>query len=485
MLYKIDWNKYLVGDRYRPSTILPKPIEVRTDFRNAFESDFGRVIFCSAIRRMHDKTQVFPLTNGDSVHTRLTHSMEVLGIAYSLGINYCRNPKVQELYGDDIKDIAEAIPVILKTAAFIHDVGNPPFGHFGETIIQEFFKTFFKEKGLIVEEDEKLDFECFDGNAQGYRIITKLQYLNDLAGLNLTYATLGAYTKYPNPGKINKEYIGTKKHGIYYSEREVFNSMVEKCSLRREDGRIKRHPLSFLVEAADSICYLVLDIEDGYSRKLYKFQEILDYINSYLDDNLPEDKIEPYKENDKFSIEKLIDFHKSGIDRKDMVNFRISLISYFVTLAGNNFLKHLKEIDEGEYNEELIEEDPYKIAMALKNFAIEKIYAQEEILKDELTGNSVLTGLLDYLTSYVLHTDKNYRNRSNCLFSKNIKRLLIHETNHKKDLIYTIEDKEIETLDFALVPVYYKLRSIVDLVSGMTDKYALRLYQQLSGQRLS
>jgi dGTPase len=234
-MYEIDWNKYLSEERLRKSMKLNNADDF--DKRNAFESDFGRVIFSSAMRRMHDKTQVIPLTSGDSVHTRLTHSIEVMNIAHSLGINYCRNKEFIDLYGEKSYELENKICAILRSAAFIHDIGNPPFGHFGEVVIQQFFKKLFNNKGqnmrvFDLSEEQKCDFTQFDGNAQGLRNVVKLSYTGDLYGLNLTCATLAAYMKYPNAGSLQKDkYIGLKKHGVYTSESEVLSKIAENCKL--------------------------------------------------------------------------------------------------------------------------------------------------------------------------------------------------------------------------------------------------------------
>lgn len=260
MKYNIDWDKYLSTERARKSN---KKIEDNSlDKRNAFESDFGRVVFSSPLRRMHDKTQVIPLTSGDKIHTRLTHSIEVMNTAKSLALNLCRDQDFIDEYTEKKAfELEQSISSILMTAALVHDIGNPPFGHFGETIIQQYFK--YNADNRLLKDIDNLDFTAFDGNAQGFRILTHTSYVGDLFGLNLTYATLGAYMKYPNAGIPDKKYIGTKKHGIYSSEKEIFDKIVAACNLKVGD-RIKRHPLSFLVEAADSICYLVMDIEDGF-----------------------------------------------------------------------------------------------------------------------------------------------------------------------------------------------------------------------------
>ena len=277
-IYKINWKKYLSEKRWRNESVL----DPAKDSRNPFEVDFGKVVFCPALRRMHDKTQVIPLSSGDCISTRLIHSLHVMNIAESLACNYTNNENFIGLYRryKDASADAQRIRAILKTASLLHDIGNPPFGHFGEETIKDYFKTLFsskekkKELNIKLSKDEMIDFTEFDGNAQGLRIISKLQYMGFLDGLNLTYGTLGAYMKYPNEGKKEKDtkegkaYIGNHKHGVFKTEREVFNNIVDNCNMRR-GKMIIRHPLAFLVEAADTICYGTMDVEDGLYQKWY------------------------------------------------------------------------------------------------------------------------------------------------------------------------------------------------------------------------
>lgn len=383
-MYIIDWDKYLSSERYRSKSEFKDHCskESDEDRRNDFESDFGRVAFSSAIRRMHDKAQVMPLTTGDSVHTRLTHSIEVMSIAYSLGTSLCRDKDFIEVYGKDkAMELERTIPMILKTAAFVHDIGNPPFGHFGETIIQNYFKEYLKKR--IVTDKQALDFTCFDGNAEGFRILTRLQYIGDLSGLNLTYATLAAYSKYPNDNTPDKSYIGRKKHGVFTSESDIFYKMVEACHMRTEDNKIKRHPLSFLVEAADSISYSIMDIEDGLTMGWYSFDYIIESLDSFL---------KKETDNQVYSILKVIglDFDKKGIDKKDekrkMCDFRVYITRYLVSLAISKFKTNLEEIDKGKYSKELIE-DGDMVSKALQDFAAKNIFPRYEIEQIELTGN--------------------------------------------------------------------------------------------------
>lgn len=483
-MYIIDWDKYLSSERYRSQSEFKDHCSKVSDEdrRNDFESDFGRVAFSSAIRRMHDKAQVMPLTTGDSVHTRLTHSIEVMSIAYSLGISLCRDHDFIEVYGKDkAMELERTIPMILKTAAFVHDIGNPPFGHFGETIIQNYFKEYLKKR--IVTDKQALDFTCFDGNAEGFRILTRLQYIGDLSGLNLTYATLAAYSKYPNDNKIDKSYIGRKKHGVFTSESDIFNRMVEACHMCTEDNKIKRHPLSFLVEAADTISYSIMDIEDGLTMGWYSFDYIINYLDGYLS-----------KETDKqdYSILKTIglDFEKKGINKNDskrkMCDFRVYITRYLVSLAISRFKDNLEKIDKGEYSKELIEDNDF-VSKALHDFAVKNIYPQYEIEQIELTGNSVIKGLLNILLDCAFNQDKKFRNHLKSVISKTFLKVAKREES-VNDIPPTeykfFSNEEITGFDIEDLSPYSKLRTIVDLISGMTDRYAVSMYQKLSGQRL-
>ncbi len=470
----MNWKKLLNNNRLRQSKGRNSE-----DARNDFESDFGRIIFSPAIRRMHDKTQVFPLTTDDNIHSRLTHSMEVMSIGYSLGVKLCENKKFQEKLQKEEYEIFREIPVILKNSCLVHDIGNPPFGHFGETVIQNYFSHFFERnivkdsKDDFTEQDEnsgkilleltdkqKQDFLYFDGNAQGLRVLTKLQILNDIYGLNLTYATLGAYIKYPNCNSIDDDIIGKHKIGVFDSEVDFFNRIVEECGLK-VGNEVLRHPLCYLMEAADSICYLTMDIEDGYSKNLINLK---DYYKALK--NIP-------------SLEKelkLIYKDKMCVYKNDttkIVNFRIKIIQQLVLLAVKNFVKNLDKIEKGEYNQELIFDDKNGLAKALQKFCVDKIFKYREINSLEITGHSVITGLLDYYIEFIFHKNKKYRKRAIPLISESILKVAYEENGLVGD------NAKIDNLND-----YYKLRIIVDFISGMTDQFALNHYQKISGQKI-
>lgn len=447
----MNWNKYLNAQRLRDSER-----EKLIDPRNEFESDFGRVIFSPAIRRMHDKTQVFPLTTDDNIHSRLTHSMEVMAIGYSLGLQLAENKSFLEKSGLDKVTVLRQIPVILKNVCLVHDIGNPPFGHFGEEVIQNYFTNQFANRNNFeLSQLEQEDFTQFDGNAQGFRVLTKLQVLDDAYGLNLTYATLSSYLKYPNPNEKVKEKLNQKKRGVFQSERNYLDTIATGCGLKKADGEYIRHPLSFLMEAADSICYLVMDIEDGFNKDWYDYDEI----RGVLSELNGVEKILKYAEKGKNEVSK-------------MVKLRIGLIQYLVNLATSKFVENYEKICSGDYNKELINADDNKVADTLLQFCRDKIFPKKAIYSLELTGDSVISGLLDYYINFIFHKNKEYRKRAIGLISRSIIKASLLENN-------MVEDSNFEDLNN-----YYKLRVIVDFITGMTDQYALSQFQKLSGQKI-
>lgn len=499
-MYKIDWEKYLSSERLRK--------EVGSDIaegdcRSCFESDLRRVAFCPAIRRMHDKTQVIPLSNGDTALTRLTHSMQVMTIAEMLGASLTRRKEFKDLYGEPQATLyGDYISAILRTASLIHDIGNPPFGHFGEKSIQNYFRRYLNSRHIITDR-QSLDFTEFDGNALGLRIVSRLQYTGTLDGLNLTYATLGAYLKYPNKGEGKPDgYVGYHKHGIFETEDDLFDKIVEKCHLKSEKGNIKRHPLAFLVEAADSICYGVMDIEDGYNLWWYDFDTIVGGLGKYIEESVNDKSLlEKYsvikklgsEEKKVFSIEKLIGFERTWDsdgkfpkDRRRLIlDFREKLIDYLVKVTVKVFVDNLEKIDDGTFDNELLDLDDFKVSKALGAFTRQYIISRRDIQQTELAGNSVITGLLDILLRYSFHEDKKYRSKINAVIAKSRLEELIHENIHT-NLPYNIfkEKDELWKFDIEKLSPYARLRVIVDFIASMTDKYSVELYQKFSGMRL-
>lgn len=447
---KEKWDKFLSPDRIKKSTRT-----IGLDPRNEFESDTGRITFSPAIRRMHDKTQVFPLTTDDNIHSRLTHSLEVSEIGFSLGLRLCTNKEFLEKIGKSEYEAFRSIPVILRNSCLVHDIGNPPFGHFGERVIATYFKNLFsKEEKWRKElsEAEMHDFMLFDGNSQGLRVLTKLQTLNDKAGLNLTFGTLGAFLKYPNYGIKDKSKIATSKRGVFQSEIEFFKMIVEGCGLKK-NGEYFRHPLSFLMEAADTICYRIMDVEDGFNKGWYDFDRIKDHLK-----DIPELK-ELFESLDKVEGE--------GDKITKMVRLRIAVIANLVEAALGKFLDNLEAITNGDYHYELLKGN--LVSEKLEKICNELIFPKREILQLEVTGHSAISGLLSHYIDFVFNEDEHYRKRAIGMISGGVIRSMKIDNSIK---------------EFDKFSSYTKLQIIVDFISGMTDQFALDQYQRISGQKI-
>jgi len=347
-------------------------------------------------------------------------------------------------------------------------------------VIQNYFKELFKKSIIVKNKDEitiehkgsgkqiyiltkeqQNDFLHFDGNAQGLRVVTKLQILNDAYGLNLTFATLGSYTKYPNYSEIDELKIAKHKIGVFQSEVEYFNKISNECGLVVNSEHV-RHPLCFLMEAADSICYLTMDIEDGFAKKLLTLN---DYYEKLKDIATVRDKLKEIYEDKENK-------YKNEITK--LVNFRIHLIQQLVFLTIDNFTKNISDIENGVYNKELIFDDEANgLAQTLKDFCGDTIFKFREINSLEVTGHSVIKGLLDYYISFLFHEDKKYRKRASSLISESVLKIAFEENGLP-------ENSKVDSLSD-----YYKFRVIVDFISGMTDQYALNHYQKISGQKIN
>lgn len=508
----MNWKKLLCDQRLRPSNAdgNRKDLSNQLDIRNPFESDFGRVVFSAASRRLHDKTQVFPLTSNDNIHSRLTHSMEVMNIGLSFSIYLSGNQKFCDFTGLGELEIMRTINPILKTSCLVHDIGNPPFGHFGEEVFQDYFKELLIDIGHLTDGDTSsnslayqiwnsldanqkqdtreflkqdeivADYIHFDGNAQGLRVLTKLQYLGDLYGLNLTYGTLAATLKYPNtscPIKRKDAAIAQHKHGIFHTEKEDVIRIAEECGLLFEDGTIIRHPLAFLMEAADSICYLVMDIEDAISKNWLTCDMVIAEINASRDisDEIKQKLLRNQKINKGLNASKM----------KDWVMMRTTLLSHLMEVATDNFVTHLPDIGNGIYNSELIE-DGDGVYNALKQLTFRYVLSRREIISLEVTGRAVITGLLDSFFSMLFHHNKKVRARAKSLISKSIFKTILHE--HLKTNQPNISGDEVESIyqswDVKDFTVEERFRLMRDYVACMTDKFALTQFQRLSGQKI-
>ncbi len=483
--HKLSWEKLLSSQRLKGPSI-------SKDIRNAFESDYGRVIFSPAIRRMHDKTQVFPLSDDDNIHTRLTHSQEVMSIGYTFGLKFINeifDIANEDIIEDDFKfldntkeplssTLHRTIPIILQTVCLFHDIGNTPFGHFGEDTISNYFDSFLEKtndesnKLIELKPEQIIDFTQYDGNAQGLRVLSKLQILDNIFGLNLTLAVLGTYLKYPNKKKKEKNNdIAIKKHGVFFSEYDHFDKIVKHCGLE-VDGKVVRHPLCFLMEAADTIAYRTMDVEDGFNKGFYKTKEIIDSVLNEINPDEDLHKELTDLENDQSTNEKV-----------KMVRLRIKLIDYLVEMAFGIFKENYNDIMNGSYQKELLDDDKFDIEGKLKKVCDLYIYNSNEVNSMEVTGNSVVVGLLDFYIDALIVKSNCLEKKAYNMISKSIISTAIVDFNKTlKD--QSVDVSKFEFGDFQSLDNYYKLRVIVDFISGMTDQYALKHYQLISGLRL-
>ncbi|RPG31131.1 MAG: dNTP triphosphohydrolase [Muricauda sp. TMED12] len=473
MSYKEKWSLLLEEKRFRAKS---KTIE--SDGRNTFENDYGRLISSAPIRRLQDKTQVFPLEESDYIRTRLTHSLEVSYLASSIGQSIENQLLKKKELDSELKGNLSSL---LRVAGLVHDIGNPPFGHFGEEAIKTFFKDYFKNNdGSTLSEIEKADFENFDGNVQTLRILSKLYYFGDEHGYNLNYSSLASIIKYPSnsidgnrklisleefsklPSSEKKKHtfeIAKKKFGYFQTEEETFIEINKYLNLGN-----RRHPVVYLLEAADDIAYSAADIEDGI--KLGKVD--LNDIERIFRENLVENKKNVLgnlkKLRKKFEKEKNVD--TSLIVQK----FRILTQQIMIGSIVKSFEEHYDEIMEGKLESEIIDISAAKdIRKAYKKLQY-IVFDDKSILKKEIAGWEAIYGLLEIFVK--ASKSDSFIASGNNLESRLYK---IISTSHRK----VFEDIEKYKND-----EYKTLQLIVDFISGMTDRYAIRLFQELKGIKI-
>jgi len=444
----MEWQRLLSRQRLsHRGTFLQN--EAQTP-RSAFERDWDRILFSNAFRRLHDKTQVFPLPDNDVVHSRLTHSLEVASVGRSLGRHVGRT-----LLGRhaalashvDVHDIGD----IVAAGCLAHDIGNPPFGHAGERAIASFFQSEAGRsatKGLGAR--ETTDLEHFEGNAQGFRILTRLQLEAD-GGLHLTAATLAAFTKYPRasgPDLKVKGVVGTKKHGFVQADIVAFSALAEETGLLSlGDSVWARHPLAYLVETADDICYSILDIEDGARLGHVAHAEVEARLRGLasLSSRFDEGRINAFSE---------------PMDRIGYL--RALAIGRLIDQAASVFLDKETQILDGTHGTSLADDIPNANELqGLKNLAFEKCYRAADVLEIELAGFEALGGLLGMFATAAAFDDS--------------------ATDIPERFVRVRALLERRGVPLKGLPLYERLVRVADHVSGMTDRHALATFRRLTG----
>ncbi len=415
----------------------------RLHIRSDFQRDYDRMIFSSPFRRLQNKTQVFPLPGSIFVHNRLTHSLEVASVGRSIATEALIRMRIGN---PSLTDIMINIPDIVATACLCHDLGNPPFGHNGEKTIG----TFFSEgSGLkfreLLSERQWADFTQFEGNANSFRLLAHQFVGRRHGGFAMTYSTLASIVKYP----YTSLHGGCKgKFGFFESEEQIFRRVADELGIPEiTPGRFARHPLVFIMEAADDICYQIMDIEDAHRLKILSLQQVSELLLAYFE---PEEQAHARK-----SMERLFD------PNEKVAYLRSKAIGLLVTECAAAFVEHEEEILSGTLNKPLTNLLTARPAKAFRNCsdtAWAKIYCAPDVVDIEIAGNRILTYLLEVLTDAVLNPDKNFS------------RLLLSKVPQQYDI--TSPD------------LYTRIQSVLDHISGMTDVYALDLFRKLNGHSL-
>lgn len=417
--------------------------------RLGFEVDYDRIIFSSAFRSLQDKTQVIPLSQTGFVHTRLTHSLEVSVVGRSLGRVVGKkilekHPHLQAVHGYQFNDFG----AIVAAAALAHDIGNPPFGHSGEKAIGAYFKTGkgkrFKE---FLSEKEYHDLTHFEGNANGFKLLTESK--NGIeGGLRLSYATLGAFTKYPKESLPHRptNHVSDKKYGYFQCEKHGFEAIAEELGLRQNEARFARHPLAFLVEAADDICYTIIDFEDGINLGLIEEEFALEYLIKLVKDTIDSKK-----------------YRQLSVAKNRLGYLRALAINTLIKEATEIFLENETAILAGEFDKPLLEKSSFQAQIKdIIKISVDKIYRSQEVMEKEIAGYKIISTLLETFTTAV-------ENKAN------------QQASNYDELILNGILSELELKQESL---YVRLLEICSFTAALTDGNALRMYKKLQGSSI-
>lgn len=424
--------------------------------RTDFQRDFDRIIFSSAFRRLQNKTQVFPLPGSVFVHNRLTHSLEVSSVGRSLGSlagEFIVQNFENELTEDSKNFYLYNLNNVIAAACLCHDIGNPAFGHSGEDAIASFFEKNESELKLKFTEKEWADLVNFEGNANAIRILTHKQTGKDEGGTQLTYTTLASIAKYPCEAIAKKKgHVNRKKFGFFQSEKQTFLNIANatKMMVESEEPTVfKRHPFVWLVEAADDICYNIIDMEDAHR---------LGIISTADCENLFMDLIESVNEKDaKRSAEKLLLFS----NKNERISYlRAKVINALINKSTELYQQHFSEIIDGTLNKALLDifKSESESFQEVERFSIEKIYGHRSVVEIENAGYNVMYELLNHFIPPI-----------------------IKEKSERKGF----EKKALQLIPSQFIyedgTVYEKVLGVLDFVSGMTDNFATDLYRKIKG----
>ncbi|MBS3999545.1 MAG: deoxyguanosinetriphosphate triphosphohydrolase [Desulfobulbaceae bacterium] len=440
----MEWKKLLSPQRFMREDIPP---DIWSDVRTEFQRDFDRIIFSTPFRRLQNKTQVFPLPEKIFVHNRLTHSLEVASVGRSIGNQVFK--KIKSRLSAEETEIVSEIGSVVATACLVHDLGNPPFGHSGEKAISNFFvngkgaeiKTHFNDQQFN-------DLAYFEGNANLLRLLTHQFNGRRKGGYALTYATLATTIKYPFSSlNVKKQ----KKYGHFYSENDTFRQIIEHAEIPKITDNplmFARHPLVYLVEAADDICYQIMDMEDAMKLNIMSKNHVRELFMEFFDDKVDANRIAKIKN----TVSEVTDANEQ------MAFIRAMVIGKLTEEAANAFVANYDSIMNGTFESKLLKCIGTKQSAALKNIgdiAFAEVYNHPSVVKIEIAGYNVLGFLMQEFSDAILNPNADYSRKLLSLFPSQ----------------YRSENDSI----------YDKMRSVVDFISGMTDTYAVSVYRQIKG----
>lgn len=474
----MQWEQLLCDKRQGGSGRRSGDVK-NTDLRSEFQKDYHRIICSASFRRLQDKTQVYPLDSSDFVRTRLTHSLEVASFARSLG-NICFKEIEDRGLDPQVSGrVREDICSILECAGLLHDIGNPPFGHFGEDTIRCFFR---KELGRLSFEGESLetllsermrnDLYHFEGNAQALRLLTKLHYLVDENGMHLTYALLNTLVKYPvDSTGTDPESGDVKLHkmGYYLAEDGIYREISEAT------GAVGcRYPLTFLLEAADDIAYRTADIEDGVKKGFISYGALTEELRSASEkEGLGDGEKDFMEESLRVLEDKLRAAQSRGISDPEMnavQNWVISIQGRLLGCAAKSFVENYAQIMAGEFGSELLKVSAGRsLVKALGSIAVRYVFRSKQILTSEIAENTMLTFLLERFVGAAVRAEEG------AVTPVDSRLMEIVSDNYR-----FIFDRYAKGQD-KVMRVYLRLLLITDFICGMTDSYAKDLYRRLAG----
>ena len=446
----MDWGKLLCNERLRDKNYEPRPS------RSIFVQDHDRIVFSAPFRRLANKTQVQPLYEHDHVHHRLIHSIEVSSVGRSLAmlIGNWLEEKTHIEIGD-----SNSLANIVQAACVAHDIGNPPFGHSGEAAIGDWFsEKFIDNKGLMkqIEKQHRHEFVKFEGNAQGFRIVTRLEMYRNDGGMRLSKATLGAFTKYPVTSATRESiddgtvtpYVGLKKFGIFRSELDLFKEAADSLGLPQETGKAgnwwRRHPLVFVVEAADDICYNIVDLEDAFTTGELPFKTVRDLL--YGAANKPNQEANDLSQAEEIAL------------------WRALSIGAAINSCFEAFKDNYDSIMNGKFSASLIDKGSLAPRFAeMKEISREKVFTARRKTELEVSGRRVIENVMSGVLPVFEGLAKAKWDRNKL-------------SDHNQQLVRAL-DLDLRNIDDA----EQALHTLADFTSGMTDRYAVRVARMLTG----